>query len=208
MKRIIFSVVILIVIFVFVKMMSMKKCPSIQDTNIIAPFAPKSHKNWWNRGPTSARFGYPYYSYWENFENMNDNPGAFTDKSADESTDVTDSSVDVTDESADESDNSAKKVKKEPPIMEFTPDTPSPADLHNNKPYHLLSDEMEKPRDKESLSCVNSRSCYAVDFERAHDKTGNFSQTTNNYKRSYPDSCSAPYQELTLNYYKVNRDTL
>jgi hypothetical protein len=105
-------------------------------------------------------------------------------------------------------DVSIKPVK---PIIEltdtlapFTPNTPGPADIYNNTPYHLLSDEMPPPRTKESLSCVNSRSCYATDFERAHDKTGNFSQTTNNYKRNYPDSCSAPYQELTLNYYKVN----
>jgi len=78
-----------------------------------------------------------------------------------------------------------------------------PADVYNNQPYHLLSDEMSPPRMKESLSCVNSRSCYASDFERMISRTGNFRQFTNNYKRGYPDSCSSPYQELVLNFYKA-----
>lgn len=188
MKKFLFSVVILIVLFIFIKTMSIKKCPvSINDSSIIAPYAPKSQKNWWARGPEARRFGYPYYSYWENFENMNDNPA---DSSVDSSTDSS-------------TDSSVQRSKKETSIMEFTADKPGPADIYNNKPYHLLSDEMSPPRAKESLSCVNSRSCYATDFERAHDKTGNFAQVTNNYKRNYPDSCSAPYQELTLNYYKI-----
>lgn len=77
------------------------------------------------------------------------------------------------------------------------------ADLYNNQPYHLLDDIFSPPRLKESLSCVNSRSCYASDFENVLSKTGNFRQITNNYKREYPDNCSAPFQELTLNFYKV-----
>jgi hypothetical protein len=35
-------------------------------------------------------------------------------------------------------------------------------------------------------------------------KTGTFRQMTNNFKRGYPDSCSAPYQELVLNFYKAD----
>ena len=93
---------------------------------------------------------------------------------------------------------------KKSPIFEYPPNTPSPADLYNNQPYHLLNDEFQPPRDKESLSCVNSRSCYATDFEKVISKTGSFRQFTNNYKRGYPDSCSAPYQELVLNFYKAD----
>ena len=65
----------------------------------------------------------------------------------------------------------------------------------------------EKPAENsvnETISCVNSRSCYATNFERMVDKTGNFRQMTNNYKRNYPDSCSSPYQELVLNFYKAD----
>ena len=88
-------------------------------------------------------------------------------------------------------------------ILDYLPNQPSPVDLQNSQPYHLLSDIMGEPRVKESVSCVNSRSCYATDFERTIEKTGNYRQQTNNYKRKYPDSCSAPLQELVLNFYKI-----
>jgi hypothetical protein len=88
-------------------------------------------------------------------------------------------------------------------LLDYRPNQPSPVDLHNTQPYHLLSDIMQEPRVKESLSCVNSRSCYATDFQRSIEKTGNYNQLTNNYKRKYPDSCSSPLQELVLNFYKV-----
>ena len=88
-------------------------------------------------------------------------------------------------------------------ILDYLPNQPSPVDLQNSQPYHLLSDIMGEPRVKESISCVNSRSCYATDFERTIEKTGNYRQQTNNYKRKYPDSCSAPMQELVLNFYKI-----
>jgi len=89
------------------------------------------------------------------------------------------------------------------PILEFPPNTPGPSDLYNNQPYHLLADELPSHQN-EILSCVNSRSCYATDFERMVSKTGNYSQMTNNYKRGYPDSCSSPYQELVMNFYKAD----
>jgi len=88
-------------------------------------------------------------------------------------------------------------------ILDYLPNQPSPVDLQNTQPYHLLSDIMGEPRIKESVSCVNSRSCYATNFERTIEKTGNYRQQTNNYKRKYPDSCSSPLQELVLNFYKV-----
>jgi hypothetical protein len=88
-------------------------------------------------------------------------------------------------------------------ILDYLPNQPSPVDLQNSQPYHLLSDIMGEPRVKESVSCVNSRSCYATNFERTIEKTGNYNQLTNNYKRKYPDSCSSPLQELVLNFYKV-----
>lgn len=91
---------------------------------------------------------------------------------------------------------------EEDPLMEYAPDTPSPVELNNNQPYHLLNDTMQPPRLNESLSCVNSRSCYATDFQRELEKTGNYRQMTNNYKRDYPDSCTSPLQELVLNFYK------
>ncbi len=153
--------------------------------NYVAPYAPKSQKNWFKRAGWE-RFGYPYYSFWENFENLNDRP------------------AEVSSESEEQASLLSRKLGDEGVVMEFPPDTPGPADLYNNQPYHLLADEMSPPRVKETISCVNSRSCYATDFERMISKTGNYRQMTNNYKRGYPDSCSAPYQELVLNFYKAD----
>jgi len=94
--------------------------------------------------------------------------------------------------------------KTEDPLFTFQPGSGEPVDLHNGQPYHLLSDEMGMPREKEALSCVTSRSCYASDFQRILEKNGSFRQLTNNYKRGYPDSCSGLQQELTMNFYKQN----
>jgi hypothetical protein len=155
-------------------------------TNYVAPYAPKSQKNWW-RQPGWERFGYPYYSFWqktEGYENLNDRPAEISEES--------------------QATLLARKIGNEGAVLEFPPDTPGPADLYNNNPYHLLSDELSPPRVNETISCVNSRSCYATDFERMVSKTGTYRQMTNNYKRGYPDSCSAPYQELVLNFYKAD----
>lgn len=154
--------------------------------NYVAPYARKSQKNWFNQ-PGWQRFGFPYYSFWsEGYENLNDRPAEVGSESESQAALLT------------------RGLGNEGTVMEFPPDTPSPADVYNNQPYHLLEDEMSPPRVNETISCVNSRSCYATDFQRMVDKTGNYRQMTNNYKRNYPDSCSAPYQELVLNFYKAD----
>jgi len=107
-------------------------------------------------------------------------------------------------ESSKKEDKLEKTEKTEDPLLAFQPGSGEPVDLHNGQPYHLLSDEMGMPREKESLSCVTSRSCYASDFQRILEKNGSFRQLTNNYKRGYPDSCSGLQQELTMNFYKQN----
>jgi hypothetical protein len=150
--------------------------------NYVAHYQSSLQKGWWNR-PDWRRFGFPYYSYWETFENPNHSP---IHNAAPIHNAVNDSE--------NENDN----------IMNYPPDTPSPADLSMKEPYHLLGDEFTPPRKKESISCVNSRSCYAVNFDRMIDKVSNYRQFTNNYQRGYPDSCSAPYQELVLNFYKAD----
>ena len=181
MKYIIIFIIVLLVICL-VTTMSIKRA---SFSNYVAPYAPRSQQNWWQRAGWE-RFGYPYYSFWESFENINDRPAEIGVESEQNAHLLTSS------------------IGSESPVLEFPPDTPSPADLYNTKPYHLLADEMSHPRVNEAISCVNSRSCYATDFERMLSKTGNFRQMTNNYQRGYPDSCSAPYQELVLNFYKAD----
>jgi len=100
-------------------------------------------------------------------------------------------------------DQPAELEQKESELLEHAPGKPAPVDLYRDRPYHLLSDRLGPPRDQETLSCVNSRSCYAVDAEAHLSKVGNYRQLTNNYKREYPDNCSALRQELVLNFYKA-----
>lgn len=164
-----------IVLCIFIMIAVMFRNRAMMTHKVFAPYGPSSQQKWWERLDKNL-FGYPNYSYWEAFANPKDASSLLKDSDK----------------------------KSESPVMEYPPDTPGPADLYNDQPYHLLSDMLQPPRVKESISCVNSRSCYATDFDRMVSKTGNFRQLTNNYKRGYPDSCSAPYQELVLNFYKAD----
>lgn len=91
-------------------------------------------------------------------------------------------------------------------LMEYAPGKPAPTDLYNKKPFHLLGDILEPIIEEGDMapSCVNSRSCYATDTEAYLSKVGNYRQLTNNYKREYPDNCSAPRHEMVLNFYKAD----
>lgn len=82
-----------------------------------------------------------------------------------------------------------------------SPGMPASVDLYSTAPYHLLADRLAPV--EEVLSCVNSRSCFATDAEAQLSRVGNYRQLTNNYKRDYPDSCSALRQELVLGFYEA-----
>ena len=84
-----------------------------------------------------------------------------------------------------------------------TSDVSGPADATLNQPrtpYNLLPNLPPAPRG--SISCLTARCCAETDFETRTNLTGNFLQRTNNYKREFPDSCSAPLTELNLAFYK------
>uniref|UniRef100_A0A6C0JXL4 Uncharacterized protein n=1 Tax=viral metagenome TaxID=1070528 RepID=A0A6C0JXL4_9ZZZZ len=79
---------------------------------------------------------------------------------------------------------------------------PADASLENlRKPYSLLQDVL--PIFKGPAPRPSSQACYETDFQKRLEKTGNFKQLTNNYKRGTPDSCSEPLHEMTLSYYDV-----
>ena len=93
-----------------------------------------------------------------------------------------------------------------PPVIKykepFTPPLmsgPADASLENlRKPYALL----DLPTlGTNSPSQVNSQNCRAIDFYR-HLEKSNYGQMTNNFKHEYPDSCSAPFQEVVLGIYQ------
>jgi hypothetical protein len=67
------------------------------------------------------------------------------------------------------------------------------------EPYNLLKDLL--PEAVVRVSPTSQR-CYETDFQTRIEKTGNFKQLTNNYKRGEPDSCSSPLHEFVLSYYK------
>jgi hypothetical protein len=87
---------------------------------------------------------------------------------------------------------------------ETTPESgPAPAFLTMRSPYHLLNGVLkDAPVDNQDNSKLNSCACYAIDYENRIQRTGNFVQRTNNYKRANPDSCSAPFHELVNNFYE------
>jgi len=63
---------------------------------------------------------------------------------------------------------------------------PADANLNARKPYSLL----DTPTKPASLGSMTSKECYEADFMAQNERTGNYSQTTNNFKHKGPDSCS------------------
>ncbi len=83
-----------------------------------------------------------------------------------------------------------------------TGDVSGPADAtltSPRKPYNLL--EQLPPGPRGSISCLKASCCAETDFEWRTNLTGNFLQRTNNYKREFPDNCSAPLTEMNLAFY-------
>lgn len=69
------------------------------------------------------------------------------------------------------------------------------------QPFNLLNGwltQLDKP------IYPTAKRCHDVDFQARLERTGNFRQLTNNYKRGDPDSCSAPLHDLTLAFYKTD----
>ena len=69
------------------------------------------------------------------------------------------------------------------------------------EPYNLLKGLL--PEAVERVSPTSQR-CFQSDFQTRIEKTGNFRQLTNNYKRGEPDSCSGLLHEFVLSFYKPN----
>jgi len=77
---------------------------------------------------------------------------------------------------------------------------PDNVNLENSRePYVLLKDVVQPlPPNAKGLT---AETCYGADFQTRLEKTGNFRQLTNNYKRGTPDSCSTPDHDL-MSFYK------
>jgi len=79
----------------------------------------------------------------------------------------------------------------------------NPAELEKNPrtPYALLGSVMPVNTVSKTGE-LTAQSCFATDFLAQNQKTGNFSQTTNNFKHKGPDSCSSPKTEFVNTIYK------
>ena len=87
------------------------------------------------------------------------------------------------------------------PSMNVSALNPEEADLDNpRRPYALLKDWFPTT---ETPLYPDAQRCYQGDFQVRLERTGNFRQLTNNYKRGSPDSCSGTPEELTLAIYKA-----
>jgi hypothetical protein len=87
---------------------------------------------------------------------------------------------------------------EDPDMKNITPGNPDLSDLR--RPFNLLNDWLD-PLEKPMYP--SAKRCHDLDYQGRLERTGNFRQMTNNYKRGDPDSCSAPIQDITLAFYKT-----
>jgi hypothetical protein len=74
-------------------------------------------------------------------------------------------------------------------------------DVIENGPSHLLHTEIDNTRPYNVTGTLTNQRCYEQDGHRVTEKLGDYTQRTNNYKHTYPDSCSAPFKELVGSFY-------
>ena len=75
------------------------------------------------------------------------------------------------------------------------------APLAGDKSADVLLKHLRAKDGQEQIGHIDSQKCYEIDFISANNRTGNFSQKTNNYKHVYPDSCSGTRQEIIGQFY-------
>jgi len=91
-------------------------------------------------------------------------------------------------------------VRKALSYKEAMTDYLMPGDVDSS--YSLLNGVFPL-KEHQVQQTLNSQRCYEGDFQTRLEKTGNYIQRTNNYKRDDPESCSSPFQEFVTAYYKV-----
>ena len=84
-----------------------------------------------------------------------------------------------------------------------------PATVHGDAPIpgdksaDVLLKHLKAKDGQEQIGHIDSQKCYEIDFISANNRTGNYSQKTNNYKHVYPDSCSGTRQEIIGQFYQM-----
>ena len=84
-----------------------------------------------------------------------------------------------------------------------------PATVHGDAPIpgdksaDVLLKHLREKDGQEQIGHIDSQRCYEIDFMSANNRTGNYSQKTNNYKHIYPDSCTGTRQEIIGQFYQM-----
>ena len=101
-----------------------------------------------------------------------------------------------------QSGSSKEKADPMPELATLPNAAPGDPGLHKpREPYNLLAGWLP------GVTCdqyPTAERCRGVNFQARLERTGNFRQLTNNYKRGDPNSCSGPIQDLVLNFYKTD----
>ena len=84
------------------------------------------------------------------------------------------------------------------PLREYFQSDPSTPHLKESNT--LLNDILQPASGPGNLS---AKTCFATDFVAQNQKTGDYSQKTNNFKHGNPDSCSSPLTEFVNSIYKA-----
>ncbi len=81
---------------------------------------------------------------------------------------------------------------------------PADATIEDQRtPYTLLNDVFRPKIGATTDKALTSEACATDDYwKRGYELTGNYRQETNNYRRTYPDDCSAPRHEFILDFYE------
>ena len=74
-------------------------------------------------------------------------------------------------------------------------------DVNGEGPAHIIKDVLEITRPFNNFGTLTQQKCYEQDGNRLPEKLGDYSQRTNNYIHTYPDSCNAPFKELVGSFY-------
>ncbi len=72
--------------------------------------------------------------------------------------------------------------------------------------YRLLADVIPVTNPEDTVRYdITSDVCRQMDASEDLKLNGDYSQRTNNYKRTFPDSCSAPRHEMLLDFYSSDK---
>lgn len=87
-------------------------------------------------------------------------------------------------------------ISGEPPGTNYG-DAPRTGDMSAD----VLIKQQPAKSGQEQIGHMDAQKCYEADFASQNNRTGSYAQVTNNYKHTYPDSCTGTRQEMIGAFY-------